>query len=189
MSCIQPGYDYFENRFEVGGNARVNFTAQRSTFEGAALFHPHTVQGMATHTAMAKIDKLATFPAIVNAFDRTGIQRYTHTISHTSKVRLLFCHVRCVHRLKDDYAVYHAVAVLATDPDLDVLAWYKRNQNKIGVWAECFKLVALICPSSAAAERVFSMMRRTFGDQQTASLMDLVETSLMLQYNNRKEKK
>ena len=37
-------------------------------------------------------------------------------------------------------------------------------------------------PSSAAAERVFSLLKSSFGDQQEAALQDYIETSLMLQF-------
>ena len=37
----------------------------------------------------------------------------------------------------------------------------------------------------SAAERVFSMLNRSFGDQQQNSLEDYVEATIMLQYNKR----
>ena len=40
----------------------------------------------------------------------------------------------------------------------------------------------LVQPSSAAAERVFSLLKSSFGDQQEAALQDYIETSLMLQH-------
>ena len=38
-------------------------------------------------------------------------------------------------------------------------------------------------PSSAAAERVFSLLKHSFSDTKNASVQDLIETSLILQYN------
>ena len=35
-------------------------------------------------------------------------------------------------------------------------------------------------PSSAAAERIFSLLKCCFGDQQETTLLDYIETSLML---------
>ena len=40
-------------------------------------------------------------------------------------------------------------------------------------------------PSSATAERVFSMLNQSFGEQQQNALEDLVETTIMLQCNKR----
>lgn len=48
--------------------------------------------------------------------------------------------------------------------------------------------VALIQPSSAAAERVFSILASSFGKQQESSLEDYVQLSVMMQYNYRKSK-
>ena len=45
--------------------------------------------------------------------------------------------------------------------------------------------VFLVQPLSAAAECVFSMLNRSFGDQQQNSLEDYVEATNMLQYNKR----
>lgn len=40
--------------------------------------------------------------------------------------------------------------------------------------------------SSAACERVFSLLKLFFGDQQQSSLADLMQISLMLSYNKRR---
>ena len=45
--------------------------------------------------------------------------------------------------------------------------------------------VLLLQPSSAAAERVFSLLANSFSEQQTRALEDYVQTSVMLQYNYR----
>ena len=45
--------------------------------------------------------------------------------------------------------------------------------------------VLVVQPSSAAAERVFSILSNSFTDQQEQSLEDYVEASVMLQYNHR----
>ena len=47
------------------------------------------------------------------------------------------------------------------------------------------KKAFLVQPSSAAAERVFSVLNNSFGANQTNSLEDYVEATVMLQYNNR----
>ena len=41
----------------------------------------------------------------------------------------------------------------------------------------------LIQPSSAVAERVFSILNNTFTDRQDNTLQDYLESSVMLQYN------
>ena len=45
--------------------------------------------------------------------------------------------------------------------------------------------IFLCQPSSAAAERAFSLLKASFNEQQDSALEDYIETSLMLQYNGR----
>ena len=45
------------------------------------------------------------------------------------------------------------------------------------------KTALLIQPSSAAAERVFPLLKNIIKDNQARALEDYIETSIMLQYN------
>ena len=47
------------------------------------------------------------------------------------------------------------------------------------------KKLVLVQPSSAAAERVFSLLVTMFGEQQHNALEDMIEAALMLRVNNR----
>ena len=38
--------------------------------------------------------------------------------------------------------------------------WWKNHQNELPAWAEAYKLVLLVQPSSDAAERVFSLLEK-----------------------------
>ena len=60
-----------------------------------------------------------------------------------------------------------------------------RPLSSLPFWAQLLRIVLLLAPSSAAVERVFSIMRRTFGKDQDKALGDMIRTSLMLQYNYR----
>ena len=55
-------------------------------------------------------------------------------------------------------------------------------------WASAACRVALIQPSSAAAEHVFSILASSFGKQQESSLEDYIQLSAMMQYNYRESK-
>ena len=55
-------------------------------------------------------------------------------------------------------------------------------------WASAAGRVALIQPSSAAAEPVFSILASSFGKQQESSLEDYIQLSVMMQYNYEKSK-
>ena len=64
-------------------------------------------------------------------------------------------------------------------------SWWKNNEQVLPNWSSTCKSVLLLQPSSAAAERVFSILSNSFTDRQEHSLKDYIETSVMLQYNCR----
>ena len=45
------------------------------------------------------------------------------------------------------------------------------------------QIVGSFTPNSAAAERVFSMLKSMFGDAQMSALADMIQAALMLRYN------
>ena len=66
---------------------------------------------------------------------------------------------------------------------VDSLTWWKIHEDDLPLWAKACKMVLLVQPFSAAAERVFSVLQGSFSRQQYRSLEDYVELSVMLQYN------
>ena len=86
--------------------------------------------------------------------------------------------------LKSELHVYVA-PVEDISPDIDILQWWKNHQNDLPRWSAAFKSVILVQPSSATSERVFSLLANSFQCQQSSSLEDYIEVSLMLQYNKR----
>ena len=61
-----------------------------------------------------------------------------------------------------------------------------RPQGQLPHWTSAVKKVLLLQPSSAAAERVFSILNSSFNDQQEHALVDYLQASVMTQYNNNK---
>ena len=66
----------------------------------------------------------------------------------------------------------------------DILPWWKKHAEELPKWYAACK-VALVQPSSAAAERVFSLLKSSYGQQQELTLQDHIECSLKLQYNRK----
>ena len=64
--------------------------------------------------------------------------------------------------------------------------WWKSHGEQFKTWLEAFKLILLVQPSSASAERVFSLLANSFSSRQESCLEDYVQLSVMLQYNHRK---
>ena len=68
-------------------------------------------------------------------------------------------------------------------PDFNTVEWWSLHKQDLPQWSSVAKKVILLQPSSAAAERVFSLLNSSFSEQQQNSLEDYVEASVMLQYN------
>ena len=85
--------------------------------------------------------------------------------------------------LKSELPSYLAKAA-DSDAGFDPLQWWKNHTADLPHWsAAAAAAVILVQPSSAAAERIFSLLKASFGPQQDATLNDYIQTSLMLQYN------
>ena len=67
-----------------------------------------------------------------------------------------------------------------------VLAWWASNGSKFPTWAAAAQIVFSFTPNSAAAERVFSLLKIFFGDTRMLALAEMIQASLMLRYNERK---
>ena len=70
-----------------------------------------------------------------------------------------------VNSLKAELPDYVARAA-DISADFPALDWWKQNGSALPSWAGAAKKILLLQPSSAAAERVFSILKCTFGEQQ-----------------------
>ena len=52
-------------------------------------------------------------------------------------------------------------------------------------WRKAAKIIFAIPPTSAASERVFSLLEAMFGKDRDNALSDLIQGALMLRYNKR----
>ncbi|KAK3725851.1 hypothetical protein QZH41_014072, partial [Actinostola sp. cb2023] len=77
----------------------------------------------------------------------------------------------------------------ALETEEEKLLWWSRNGATLPNWSSAVKKVLLVQPSSASAERVFSLMKNFFGNQQDAALEETVEASVMLRYNQNQRRK
>lgn len=67
----------------------------------------------------------------------------------------------------------------------EVLKWWRTNKPWIPAWTTAARICFAMQPSSAAAERVFSLVEAMFGKDQNTVLADMVQGSTMLRYNKR----
>lgn len=86
--------------------------------------------------------------------------------------------------LKEELPLYLAKSE-DTDEQICPVKWWKDNMIALPRWASAASKVLLVQPSSAASERVFSLLNASFSEQQEHTLKDYIESSIMLQYNHR----
>ena len=127
-----------------------------SAFKAARFFSPHKMNDI--HPNPDAINALASFPFLNSEEILDG--------------------------LKGELPSYQA-KVSDVDPSIDNLQWWKQNESALPCWAAAARKVFLVQPSSAASERVFSLLKSSFNPQQLSSLQDYIEASLMPQYNTR----
>jgi len=84
--------------------------------------------------------------------------------------------------LKDEFSKYTAISEDVSS-EFTILDFWKKYSKELPKWGEVASKALLCQPSSAAAERVFSVMNSCFGDQQLSSLEDYLEASVIMQYN------
>ena len=89
-----------------------------------------------------------------------------------------------LENLKKELPVYLTKAA-DLDRNLDPVLWWKDHSDDLPFWSVAAGKIFLVQPSSAAAERAFSLLQKSFGSLQDASLTDYLQASIMLQYNKR----
>ena len=64
--------------------------------------------------------------------------------------------------LKSEFPQYIAKAA-DTSPDVDIILWWLDHSEELSNWSIAAQMVVLVQPSSSAVERVFSILKATFG--------------------------
>jgi hypothetical protein len=177
QSGILPAIHYLKERLEEGGDRyeTVEF------YRGARIFDSLVAKNLSSRQANKLIDKMKHMKSIKE-----------ETLDH----------------MKQTFKVCKA-RTQAVSSDFDILQWhcnwfwfitdsfvdgheckYCRDKScfcetKYKSWFDAILLVVLVQPSSAVAERVFSLVSSLFNDQQERMMSDIIKASLYLRYNKR----
>ena len=107
------------------------------------------------------------------------------TVNDIENLKLFpFLNESLINKLKDELPSYRA-AVENVSSEIDTVLWWKSHEHELPNWANALQLLLLVQPSSAAAERAFSLLENSFNHQQRSSLEDYISVSVMLQYNRK----
>ena len=88
--------------------------------------------------------------------------------------------------LKAEFPAYMAApedVVISTEEKK--VEWWCGHEDQLPHWASAVKQVLLVQPSSGTAQRVFSILKASFNEQQNCALVDYLQACVMLQYNKR----
>ena len=90
-----------------------------------------------------------------------------------------------LHNLEVEMDLYNTVAS-QTSSGYDLWAFWD-NREKLPAWFKVAQDVALIQPSSAFIERVFSILRSCMDARQERSYSDRIAAATLLKYNRASE--
>ncbi|KAK3273204.1 hypothetical protein CYMTET_18543 [Cymbomonas tetramitiformis] len=99
---------------------------------------------------------------------------------------------KLVPALEGELAAYIAKAKGFTCDHTDVatfteavLSWWRNHAKELPQWAKAARIVFSLSPNSCACERVLSLLKNMFGEDQSSCLADYLQGTLMLRYNKR----
>ena len=163
---LVPGFEYLEARITGTCNAQYSLVAMYELCELARVFDPNFA---AAHANPALIDRMSVITPL-NALNM-------------------------LDGMKKELPLYLSAAANSPTFDKGSDRWltittpssvggaHTEACSRRGRWRRASSLP--FSPNSASCERVFSLLERLFGDQQKSSLADLLQASLMLNYNKR----
>ena len=170
IDAILPAFDYLENRLTGQCQAQFDCTHSYAICRVLRLFDPSYVAEHEATIDSASVRELALVVPL--AMERGG--ELLTDLERDLPLLLAAAHgFTADHGSVDDFTE-------------SVLGWYKNHSSEIGAWAEASLIVFSFTPSSAAAERVFSLLKALFGSDQDVALADYIQGSMMVRYNGTK---
>ena len=163
--ALVPGFDYLETR--LMGTCQANYSCVEM-YELCRVVRAFNPNFAAAHVDQSFVDAM-------------------HAITPLSAHGLL-------PSLKRELPQYLSAA--QSSPPIDtadveaftkkLLLWWHTNGSVFPTWALAARIVFALSPNSASCERVFSLVKSMFGEQQLSSIADYVRAALMLKFNGRR---
>jgi hypothetical protein len=165
VASLKSGFEYLDDRLTGNCASCYDCTDTYELFRLVQVFDP--VFAVADRVCAETVKGLAALPCFENldALVAGMIAEIPKYMSSASRLRLD----------RADVAEFSK----------GVLQFWRSHATEMPHWAEAARIVFSMAPSSAACERVFSLLASMLDSNQRRALMDFVEGSLMLNYNNR----
>lgn len=161
---LAPGFTYLENR--LTGNCQANYSCEHSyaVLSVMRCFDPNYA---AAHVTPAHVRGLTTIKPIGARDLVEGLLRELPTYLATAAAAPPLNH--------DNIGEYTEALLL----------WWRTHHPTMPAWAEAARIAFAMSCTSAASERVFSLVEGMFGADQVGTLADQLQAAVMLRYNKR----
>jgi hypothetical protein len=162
--ALVPGFEYLEARITGTCDAQYSCVNMYELCRYARAFNPNFA---AAHVTPAFVDMMT----VITPLNALGL----------------------LPDLKRELPAFLAAAANAPafdksdvqDFTTNILTWWREHGSGFPKWAEAARIVFALSPNSASCERVFSLLKCMFTEQQMAALGDYIRAALMLNYNKR----
>lgn len=164
-NMIHAGYTYLEDR--LTGNCQANYShvANFELFKLVRVFDPVMANQLGVDAeyidSMQSIECLAANNVLVGM--KEELPQYIVAIQDAPII------------MRDDIGAYTE----------KVLKWWRDHGTKFPSWSLAARIIFALSPNSAGCERVFSMLKFMFSDDQESLRSDALEVGLKLRYNKR----
>eukprot|EP01043_Picozoa_sp_COSAG02_P025369 COSAG02_NODE_1423_length_12684_cov_35.530393_2_plen_227_part_00 len=166
ISGLKPAFDYLNNRLLGDCNRGLEYTSNLQMFKMFRIFDP--ARAVDLRITAADIDALGdAFPILKSANLLAGMKL---DLPKYLQLGIGFATNRSHMR---EYTK-------------DILRFWRQHGGELNdAWKFAARCVFSIPGSSAASERVFSLLKTMYPEQRGNALADNIEASLMLRYNKR----
>jgi hypothetical protein len=159
------------------GAANVEATVKKyadAVYQIAGVPHQYFLEKTATNPSLSIFKAAVIFdPSQINLPD-VDVLKCIDAIPIVNKSPLLY-----------ELAIYQTLALETKEMAPDVWKWWQDHQRALPHWSAAAKRMALIQPSSASVERVFSILENVTSGSQSRLLEDALEATILLRYNSR----
>jgi hypothetical protein len=169
ISGMNVGFFYLVDKFGQESNLQQNL----SVFDACRIFNPVYAECDLRRSGGNRA-QVSDILKKIRIFDDTEIAKMA---SECCKYLALASELNLKDRNRFDVA-----------GDNTCFEWWVSMKTKLPQFSAGAFKVALLQPSSACVERVFSLLESTFSDQQRSMLKDAREVTIMLQYHKKKSK-
>jgi hypothetical protein len=168
-AILEPAYTKYNNLFNKGakdGEAKVSLMPTMQLFRVAQLFHPRFCQTWINRKE--KPLNLAEAMKLEDLRRLLGAQLCDEMVAEFPSLLVLYANLKEATNLNPG----------------ELLTFWSRNARHVPAWICAARIFCLLQPSSAAAERAFSIWRTSVGDQQVVTLEDRQKVTMQIKFSN-----